>query len=277
MIQKEHIVKEGVYIPEMGEQYPERPDERMVPSIKIRDVKIDENYPYLMKSFKDKLLHILQYLGIFVLVFPLQKIRYGLKIQGRDKLRKNKALLKNGALTVSNHVYRWDFLAVLQAVRYRREWFPTFADNMENKDAGLIRNAGGIPIPEQGMGSMRKFNEAFDTLHARRKWIHVFPESCRWNWYQPIRPFKQGAFYMAYRYELPVLPIVIHYRKVSGWRKLLGIKHPLITVSVCDPIVPDKNNGRKAECLNMCEKAHKEMCEAAGIIQNKWPAVLEEE
>lgn len=162
-----------VYVPVTGIEYPEKPDQPILFPKKLREVVIDEHYPYLDKSFFARLRHVAIYLGIFVLVFPVQKVRYGLKIEGRENIRKNKKLFANGALTVCNHVYRWDFLACLQAVRWRRMWFPARPDNLEGSDAGLIRGAGGIPIPT-GLAASRKFNEAFDQLHAKKKWIHLF-------------------------------------------------------------------------------------------------------
>ena len=260
----------NVYVPVTGIEYPEKPDQPILHPNKRREVVIDENYLFLDKSFFARVKHIAIYLGIFVLVFPVQKIRYGLKVVGRENLKKNKRLFANGALTVCNHVYRWDFLACLQAVRWRRMWFPARADNLESSDAALIRGAGGIPIPE-GFGASRKFNEAFDELHAKKKWIHVFPESCRWDFYQPIRPFKNGAFAMALRYQIPVLPLVISYRESTGFRKLLGTKH-LITIHVGTPLVPDSGLSRKEAICKLRDEAHRQMCAMAGIKRNCWPS-----
>lgn len=270
---REHIVKDGVFVPKTDIDYPENPAQRLVPLIKTCDVNVDEDYPFLMKSFKEKFFHHLIYTAIFTFVFPVHIIRYGLKVEGRKNLRKNRKLLKNGALTVCNHVYRWDFLAVLQAIRYHKLWYPTFADNVTGKDKLLIRSTGGIPIPEKGFVAIRKFNESFDELHRRKKWIHVFPESCRWDWYEPIRPFRVGAFEMAYRYDIPVIPLAIHYRPVTGWRKIFGMTHPLVTISVGEPILPDKSASRKQDTRRMCIEAHDAVCKMAGIEQNGWNAI----
>ena len=56
---REHIVKDGVYIPDMGIEYPDDPAQRILLPVKIRDVIIDQNYPFLMKSFKEKFFHAL--------------------------------------------------------------------------------------------------------------------------------------------------------------------------------------------------------------------------
>lgn len=261
----------NVFVPQTDINYPEIPDQPILTPKKIREVILDENYPYLDKSFGARLRHVAIYAGIFTLVFPIQKIRYGLKIVGRKNITKNKKLFKNGAMTVCNHVYRWDFLAVLQAVKYRRIWFPARPDNLYGSDAGLIRGAGGIPIPST-ISASRKFNEAFDKLHAKKKWIHVFPEACRWDFYQPIRPFKKGAFSMAVRYDVPVIPLVISYRdpQKSWFHKLIGTKHPLITISVGEPILIDKELSRKEATNKLRLEAHAKMCEMAGIKQNYW-------
>lgn len=261
----------------MGISYPkDNPYERIIFPKAVRNVVVDEHYPYLMKSFKEKFWHYAIYATIFTLVFLLQKIRFGLKIEGKENLKKNKKLFKNGALTVTNHAYRWDFLAVVQAVATigrRRIWFPALSDNLNGSDAVLIRSAGGIPLPDPGMGAARKFNEAFDTLHKRKKWIHVFPEYCRWSWYEPIRPFKRGAFEMAYRYDLPVIPMAISYRPLTGWRKRF-FKEPLVTITIGEPILPNKDEKRKVEADRLCRETHAKICEMAGIIQNGWDATL---
>ena len=268
-----HKNLDNVYVPETGLVYPDQPDQPMLNPKIIRQLNIDENYPYLDKSLKARIWHVLIYAGIFLIVFPLQKIRYGLKVEGRENFRNNKKLFKErgGALTICNHVYRWDFLAVLQAIKFRRSWFPARADNLLGKDAALIRAAGGIPIPET-MSAMRKFNEAFDELHAKKKWIHLFPESCRWDFYQPIRPFKKGAFTMAYRYNLPVLPLAISYREPGKIRKAFGVKHPLITIHIGKPLLMDTELSRKDACAKIRLESHKALCDLAGIVTNQWPA-----
>lgn len=269
-----HIVTEGTYIPVPLDQFPTVPDEPMLNPPVVHPVDLEHNYPFLDKSFKSKLRNFGIYAGIFTLVFPLQKIRYGLKIKGRKNIRKNRKMFKNGAITISNHVYRWDYLAVLQAAKFRRMWFPARALQVMASDANFVRGAGGIPIPET-MSGLKGFNQAFDELHSKKKWIHIFPESCRWDYYQPIRPFKKGAFTFSYKYDLPIIPMVISYRKPTGIYKLLKIKHPLITITVGEPVDPAKykDKGRKECCQLLCEECHQQMVQMAGIEQNMWPSI----
>lgn len=271
-----HIVTNTTYIPIPLEQFPSIPDQPLLNPKIVYDVDIEHNYPFLDKSLKARILNFAIYAGIFILVFPLNFLLYGLKIKGKKNLRKNKKLFKNGAITISNHVYRWDYLAVLQAVKYRRMWFPARAAQVKSSDAKLIRGAGGIPIP-QTISALKSFNQAFDELHSKKKWLHIFPESCRWDFYQPIRPFKKGAFSFSYKYDLPIIPMVISYRKPTGLWKLFKIKHPLLTLTIGEPVLPSKYKdlGRK-ECTKLlCEECHSQMVKMAGIEKNMWQPIGE--
>lgn len=272
-MERKHIVKEGVYIPDTGITYPDVPTTYLVPAEKLREVRVDENYPFLDDSPCGKLRSFLVYTACFLFAFPLNKIRYGLKIVGRKNIRKNRHLLKNGAVTCANHVYRWDFVSILYSLRFRKIWFPVRREHMEGKDAYIIRGIGGIPISETLAGG-RKFNKAFDELNKKKKWIHVFPESCRWDFYQPIRPFKNGAFTFAVRWNVPVIPMAFSYRKPGLLRRLLGTKHPLITLTIGEPILPNLSLGRK-EALNMLrDETHKSICSLAGIKENMWDSFI---
>ena len=267
------------YVPDLGIVYPSRPDEHMLAPRITREVVIDENYPFLDKSFKFCFMRHLMHLGIYTLVFFLTPLRFALKIEGRKNLRKHRKLLKDGAMTVSNHVHRWDFLFVLNALRFRMMYFPAWKDNLSGPDHDFIRLAGGIPVPDE-IRLIKYFNQAFDEIHAKKKWIHVFPESSRFDYFQPIRPFKKGVFTLAHRYNMPVIPIAFSYRKpcfpfivVNSLRSLAGKqKLPMITLRIGEPLVNDKSLSRKEAVQKMRKDCHAAIVRLAGISWNQYPA-----
>ena len=269
-------VREGVYVPEPTADFPgDNPFARMTPIRgKYKDIQFDETYTYLDKSLKFRIWHFIMYLVAWTAAFMINRIRFGIKIEGREKLRKNRKLFANGMMTVCNHVHRWDMICVLQAMRYRKAWIPMYAQAFNGQDGFLMKVIGGIAIPENH-GGLRKFNEALDELHAAKQWIHIFPESCSWYHYAPLRPFKTGAFNMAYKYALPVIPMMISFRPRTGWRKLFGNGAPLLTIHVGDPIVPDLNTPRKEEAARMRDLAHQAMLDMAGIVSNPWPSSID--
>ena len=270
---------EEPFVPQLGIVYPSRPDDHMVPIKFTNETKVDENYPFLDKSPKFRFLRGLLYLAIFILVFFLSPLRFGLRIEGRRILRKHRKLLKNGAMTASNHVHRWDFLFVLQAVRYRLMYIPVRRDLLNGKDQGLVRHVGGIPIPDE-LQTIKYFNKAFDEICSKKKWIHAFPESSRFDYFQPIRPFKKGVFTMAHRYKLPVIPIAISYRKpcfpytlLNAMRSLRGKqKLPMLTIRIGEPLMLDESLGRKEAVQKIRRECHEAVVRLAGIRDNPYPA-----
>lgn len=267
-------VREGEYVPDIGMEYPE--DDalaRLVPSPIVKDTVFDENYPFCDRSFKGRIQRVL--VNVFVnrlLVSPLNRLRFGLKVQGREVLRRYRKELSSGGISVSNHCYRWDGVAIGQALR-RWTWIPMLADHINGPNSFILRGFGGIPLARPTVSAQRKFNEAFDDLHARGEWIHIFPEARSWFFYKPVRPFMKGAFTMAYRWNAPIVPMNISFRKRTGIYRLFDKKCiPLITVRIGEPIFPDASAPRKAEVERLQVAAHKAVCDLAGIEYNTWPA-----
>jgi 1-acyl-sn-glycerol-3-phosphate acyltransferase len=267
------------YIPDVGIVYPEQPDARMVAVNPVRKVIIDEKYPFLGKTFKFKFFRFLVYLGIHTLTTFLAFVRYGFKVEGKKILRKHRKLFKDGAMTISNHVHRWDFIFVAQAVRYRMMYFPVWKEHLNGRDAGFISHAGGIPIPDD-ISTMKCFNKAFDEIHKKKIWIHAFPESTRFDYFQPIRPFKKGVFTMVHRYNIPVIPIAISYREshfpfsiANFFRAKSGKpKLPLITLRIGEPVLLDPNLDRKEAVQKLRKECHEAVVRLAGISNNPYPA-----
>jgi 1-acyl-sn-glycerol-3-phosphate acyltransferase len=267
------------YVPQLNLVYPEKLDDRMIKFKAVHDITIDENYPFLDKSPKFKFMRNVIYTIIYTIGAFISPVRTGLKIEGRENLRKYKDLFKNGALTVCNHVYRWDFVFIVRAVRFHKLYFPVWKEQLKSKDRDLIRYAGGIPVPDE-INLIKYFNKAFDEIHEMKTWIHVFPEGSRFDFFQPIRPFKKGAFTMAYRYDLPVIPLAFSYRKpcfpftiLNFLRTLIGEeKKPMVTLRMGEPILIDKNLPRKEAVTKLRKECHAAVVRLAGISENKYPA-----
>ena len=267
------------YIPQLNFVYPDKPDEHMFEVKVIRNLIVDKNYPYLDKSFKFRLMRFLVYLALFLFAYPVSALRFGLKIEGRNILRKYRKLLKNGAMTVSNHVHRWDFVFVITAVRYHMMYLPVWKENLNGPDGKVIQFVGGIPVPED-IHSIKCFNQAFDKIHAKKKWIHAFPETSNFHYFQWIRPFKKGVFTMAYRYKLPVLPMAISYRKphfpftlVNLFRSMTGHqKLPMVTMRIGEPLLFDETLPRKEAVQKMRKDCHDAIIRIAGVRDNPYPA-----
>lgn len=261
--------------------YPSDPFERLV-KVVVEDSSagrwtFDETYPYVDDSFAFKWHRFWHDLLMWTFVQPWNSLHFGLQIRGRGNLKFLGG--RRDCISICNHVYALDALSVVRAVKpFGRMWIPMFPKHFnDRKYYWFIRYMGGIPVPEN-MAGMRKFNEAMDTYHGRGEWIHIFPEEVRWDFYSPIRPFRKGAFTMAYKYDCPLLPCVISWRERRGIYRLFGGKDtPCATITVCEPVFPDRAGTRKSEVDRMRVLAHERMVSAAGIGSNPWPSIPEEE
>ena len=273
----EFKVKEGVYIPDTGIVYPTDDPYRRLVHVEVEDsskgkYQFDENYPYLDKSLIYKLSDIAGFFLKWFLAALHNRCHFGFQVEGRENLRKHKEQLRDGAMCVCNHVYLFDALGVNAACQlFRQVRIPMYAKHFNGSGSWILRHAGGIPIPETREG-IHKFNEAFDEFARRKMWFIIFPEAVRWNYYVPIRPFRRGAFSMAYKYNRPVIPLVYTFRERKGLYRLFGKKSdPCMTLHIGEPIWYDKSANRKAELDRVCREVHHEMERMAGIEVNPWP------
>ena len=234
-------------------EYPERSDEHMLKVKSSRKIVLDEKYPYLQKGWWWTVKRAVFWALVTFIVFPLMRLTHGLKIYGKENYKKHKKAFKNGAITISNHVFMWDYLCVLKAVRPHLSYFPAWKTNLEGSNGPLIRWAGGIPIPTDNMRSMVKFKKAMEEVFENNKWMHFFPEGSLWFFYPDIRPLKKAVFKYAVRYDKPIIPITMSFRPRKGLLKLFG-KKPAVDLHIGEPLFPDKTLSRgEAE-----EKLHAE-------------------
>ena len=251
------------YKHQMDYVYPDRCDQHMIDPKHIRDVVLDENYPYLQKSFKFRCQRVLTWVLLNGVVFWLLQLTHGLRIHGKENLKKNKEALKNGAVTIANHVFKWDTLCVCKAVRPRLFYFPAWSGNLVGPDGPLIRMAGGIPIPES-IKAMKVFKAAMEEVLESKTWVHYFPEASMWYFYPDIRPFKKSAFQYAVRYNRPVVPMTFSFRPRKGITKWFT-KKPFVNLTVGEPLFPDQELSPVAAAKELQEKAYHIMQVTAGV------------
>ena len=245
-------------------EYPEVCDEHMITVKQVRELTFDEEYPYLPGGLGYKLLRGAYWLLLNGIIFPVMRLSHGLRIYGKKNLRRHKKALKNGAITISNHVFYWDYLAVLKAVRPHLAYFPAWKDNLEGPCGPLIRLSGGIPIPTGNIHAMIRFKRAMEQVVENGKWLHFFPEGSMWLFYPDIRPLKKAVFQCAVRYDKPIIPISMSFRPRRGLLKLFGNK-PTVDLHIGEPIWQDKSLSSVAAAEDMRARAYHVMQVMNGI------------
>jgi 1-acyl-sn-glycerol-3-phosphate acyltransferase len=162
----------------------------------------------------------------------------GIRIRGRERLRGVPA-----AVLVSNHTLLLDPGIIAHAIRPRRTYFTMLEETALIPGLGtFVRLLGGIPIPE-GPQAMRLLEAAAREAVEGLGFIHFFPEGECYRDSQTLRPFHPGAFLLACRLGLPVIPVttVLHERRIRGAVRVGGWTlrvPPRVTIVIGAPLLP---------------------------------------
>ena len=245
--------------------YPERSDGHMLVLKPTKKLKLDREYDYVPRGFWFRVKRALVAVGLHLTIFPLLRLTHGLKIYGRENLRKHKKEFKNGAITVCNHVFMWDYICVLKAVRPHIPYFPAWKNNFESGFQPLMRIVGGMPIPEGDIHALKKFKEGMDEVAASKRWLHVFPEGSMWYFYPDIRPLKPSVFTYAVKYGKPLIPLSISFRPRKGFLKLFS-KSPCADMHIGEPLYADKSLPYREAVEELRARCYRIMQEMNGIL-----------
>lgn len=167
-------------------------------------------------------------------------LMFSLRMRGREHLRDLRA-----GILVSNHTLLLDPGIIAHAIRPRRTYFTMLEETALVPTLGtFVRLLGGVPIPETP-DAMRSLENAAREAVARLGFLHFFPEGECYRDSQTIRAFHPGAFLLACRLGLPVVPVttVLHERLWRGKTtfRLLGRTlrvPPRVTMVIGAPILP---------------------------------------
>ena len=244
--------------------YPERSDEHMLKLKCTREIALDEDYQYMPKGVKFRILRALVAVPLNLIVFPLTRLTHGLRIYGKKNLGKHKKELKNGAITVSNHVFMWDYLCVQKAIRPHISYFPAWKANFESGFQPFMRILGGMPIPEGDVHSMMSFKRAMDEVVESGRWLHVFPEGSLWYFYPDIRPLKPAVFMYAAKYKKPLIPMSMSFRPRKGINRIFG-KGPCVDLHIAEPIYADASLSMREAADELRSRTYRIMQHMNGI------------
>lgn len=253
------------YVPKIPYKYPNNPDDQIVRVVKKRKIKLDDKYYKFLKRGVFKVGQFFFKMLFILVAHPLVRIRYHLKVEGRKELKRHKKQLKKqGFITVSNHVFFWDYVALCASMRMGLPNVPAWGKIVFSKFGKIFSYAGVVPIPDDNV-AFRKFYRFMDDVFKENKWVHIYPETGLWYYYVPIRPFKRGAATFACRYNKPIIPIGYSYRERKGLAKWLNKKDPYITVHIGEPIWPDLSLGKIEAVEKLNNQVRMKIIEMVGI------------
>ena len=204
-----------------------------------------ENVDYLKKKMSSKLKRIFaNKVGEIHVNNLLKENKLIIKeIKGIENLNK----VTTGAMITCNHFNPFDCFTVEKVFRMsekkNKRLYKVIREGNYTNFPGLagffFRNCDTLPL-SSNKRTMIEFMKAVDTLLQKENFILIYPEQSLWWNYRKPKPLKRGAFKMAVRNNVPVIPIFITMQDTD---KIDGEGYPIqeYILNIAEPIYPDKN------------------------------------
>ena len=182
--------------------------------------------------------------------------------------------LQKGAVVTCNHFSPFDNYIAFHAIRKylpKKYLYKVIREGNYTNFPGLygffFKYCNTLPL-SRNRRTMMHFTSAVNTLLKEGNAVLIYPEQEMWWNYKKPRPFKVGAFKMAYKANVPIVPIFIS-MKDDGSR-LDGDGYPLQrhTVHILPPVYPEPGQGERLG-------AEKMMQEAFALYEAKYREVYE--
>lgn len=179
------------------------------------------------------------------------------QVIGMENLQK----VKTGAIITCNHFNPYDSFAIEKVFREsgqakEKKLYKVIREGNYTNFPGLygffFRNCDTLPLSSSNR-TMIEFLKAVDTILQRKDFILIYPEQSMWWNYRKPKPLKNGAFKMAARNNVPVIPVFITMQD-SDIIGEDGFPVQEYIINIEEPIYPSENLTEKGNTNVMRDK-----------------------
>ncbi len=165
-----------------------------------------------------------------------------------------------GAILTCNHFNQTDNYAVYKVIQKklgRRDLYKVIREGNYTSFPGfygyLFRHCNTLPLTASAKG-ITVFMKAVAELLQRGEKILIYPEQAMWWNYKKPRPLKDGAFSIAARNHVPVIPFFITMEDSEFIDDQNGFPIQAYTVHILEPIYPDSFKNRRQNAAEMRDR-----------------------
>lgn len=218
-----------------------------------------ENIDYLRKKMSSKLKRVFaNEVGEKFLDNLLKNNKLIIKeINGLENLSK----VDTGAIVTCNHFNPFDCFTIEKVFRLsgkieEKRLYKVIREGNYTNFPGLygffFRNCDTLPL-SSNKRTMVEFMKAVDVLLQKGDFILIYPEQSMWWNYRKPKPLKPGAFKLAARNNVPVIPIFITMQDSDSLDDE-GFPMQEYIVNITEPIYPDENLSQKENTEKMLKQ-----------------------
>ena len=213
---------------------------------------------YLKDGFRDKMYNKFAY---YQAVKFFDKSVADKKVIIKNVIGIENAILDSGAIVTCNHFNPYDSFSVEKSMRdagilKKRKLYKVIREGNYTNFPGffgfIFKYCNTLPLSSV-KETMKKFLKACEELLSRGDYILIYPEQSMWWNYRKPKPLKPGAFSIATKNNVPVLPVFITMEDSD----IIGDDgYPVqeYTIHFAKPIYPDSNKTNKENEKIMMEK-----------------------
>ena len=208
LFQKDIPKSERVFYYTSEEDDPIKTDEQ---EKKIK-VGLPEGYEFIPKNPFVRIYSAALFRGFWIFGQWYEKGYWGLKIHGREKLKKARG---KGYVIYANHTNPFHDVFGPAMVANRRIFTIISPVNLKIPGIGkFLPMIGGLPLGST-IDEKKAFNEAVDKRLKQKKCLVIYPEAHVWPYATKIRKFPAGdkSFKYATRNNLPIFTMTTTYHK----------------------------------------------------------------
>ena len=240
------------------------------PTIVLEEDKVD----YLNKNLSSKIKTIIANKVASDFFMKLIKNNQVIikEINGVENLKD----ISSGAVITCNHFNPFDSFTVEYCLKKsnllrNKKLYKVIREGNYTNFPGLygffFKNCNTLPL-SSSVNTMEKFTMATNSILKRGDYILIYPEQSMWWNYKKPKPLKKGAFKIACKNEVPILPIFIT-MKESNIMGDDGFKIMEYYVNICKPIHMDGSKNIKENIDSMKIKNYNEWKEVYETFYNK--------
>lgn len=222
--------------------------------------KVNRGYDYLRNGKRKRIRTESLRKIIHPVLWAINRPAFGFCIKDKENLKK---IEHTGCVTICNHTHQMDCTMVELALRKRRMYYVTLDSNFKIPVVRhLIRVLSAVPICSDYHCTRELFDKIEEALKSG-SCVQIYPEGVLIPYCDHLRTFKDGAFRLAVKSDVPVLPLVIKQTRPRGVYRLYKRK-PCMQLKILPPVYPSQSEGkRKATQIlkNQCIKAMREEME----------------
>ena len=159
--------------------------------------------------------------------------------------------INTGAIITSNHFSPKDSTPIMYALKkvgLFKKLNIVIDDNNLAMDGlfGFIMNYfNTIPINSDKEYNEKKFMPTMEKLLKNKNLILIYPEQEMWFNYRKVRNLKPGAYHLAAKFNVPIIPCFVEMREKDGEYEENGFNKLKFILHIMPVIYPDKSKSLK--------------------------------